>query len=93
MRSSTACTLHQVLLGWLNQRMMRWAGHVACVGEINANTILVGKPEEKRILRKPRCRWKEDIKMNFRETGLGGCGLNSSGSRKRLVASSCKHGN
>jgi hypothetical protein len=34
-------------------RRIRWAGHVACMGEINAYKILVGKPEGKRPLRRP----------------------------------------
>jgi hypothetical protein len=39
-------------------RRMRWAGHVAHMGEKrNANRLLVGKPEEKRPLGRPRRRW------------------------------------
>jgi hypothetical protein len=34
--------------------------------------ILVGKPERKRTLGKPRCRWVDNIKMNLREIGCGG---------------------
>jgi hypothetical protein len=34
---------------------------------------LVGKPEGKRPLGRPRCRWEDDIKMDFHEVG-GGCG-------------------
>jgi hypothetical protein len=37
----------------------------------NADKILVGKPEEKRPLRRPRDRWKDNIKMGIRETGFG----------------------
>jgi hypothetical protein len=37
----------------------------------NANRILVGKPEEKRPLGRPRCRWVDNIKMDLRETGWG----------------------
>jgi hypothetical protein len=59
---------------------MRWAGHVACNGKMrNAYSILVGKPEGKRSLRRPRHGW-DDIKMDLRETGLEGCKLDSSGS-------------
>jgi hypothetical protein len=40
-------------------RRMRWAGHVARVGEgINVWRVLLGKQEGKRPLEKPRCRWK-----------------------------------
>jgi len=43
-------------------RRMRWAGHVAHMGEIrNAYNILVGKPEGKRPLGRPRHRWKDNI--------------------------------
>ena len=44
---------------------MRWAGHVACMGEKRgAYRVLVGKPEGKRTLRRPRRRWKDNIKMD-----------------------------
>jgi hypothetical protein len=52
---------------------MRWAGHVACIGEkTNANRILVGKPEGKRPIGRPRCRWEDNIIMDHREIGWGG---------------------
>jgi hypothetical protein len=47
---------------------MRWAGHVARMGEKrNAYRILVGKPEGKRPLGRPRRRWVDNIKMDLRE--------------------------
>jgi hypothetical protein len=47
---------------------MRCAGHVARKGENrNACRILVGKPEEKKPLGKPRHRWVDNIKMDLRE--------------------------
>jgi hypothetical protein len=47
---------------------MRWAGHVARIGEKrNVYRILVGKPEGKRPLGKPRHGWVDDIKMDLRE--------------------------
>jgi hypothetical protein len=47
---------------------MRWAGHVAQIGEKrNAYKILVGKPEGKRPLGRPRRRWVDNIKMDLRE--------------------------
>jgi hypothetical protein len=53
---------------------MRWAGHVARVGEgRNVYRVLVGKPEGKRPLERPRRRWEDGIKMDLRETGWGGC--------------------
>jgi hypothetical protein len=54
-------------------RRMRWAGHVARMGaKRNAYRILVGKPEGKRPLRRPRCRWEDNIRKDLRETGWGG---------------------
>jgi hypothetical protein len=54
---------------------MRWAGHVARVGEKrNAYRILVGKPEGKRPLGRPRRRWVDNIKMDLREIGWDGMG-------------------
>jgi hypothetical protein len=47
-------------------RRIRWAGHVACMGEKrNANRIFVGKPEGKRPLGRPRCRWEDNIEMDL----------------------------
>jgi hypothetical protein len=49
---------------------MRWAGHLAPIEEsINAYRILVGKPQEKRPLGRPRRRWVDNIKMFLREIG------------------------
>jgi hypothetical protein len=47
--------------------------------ERNVYKLLLGKPEGKGPLERPRRRWEDGIKMDFREIG-GGCGLNSSGS-------------
>jgi hypothetical protein len=48
---------------------MRWAEHVAHMGEKrNAYGILVRKPEGRRLGR-TRCRWEDDIKIELRETG------------------------
>ena len=47
---------------------MRWAGHVARMEQSrNGYRILVGKPEAKRLLERPICRWEDDIKMDLRE--------------------------
>jgi len=52
---------------------MRWAGHVACMGEgRGVHRVLVGKPEEKRPLGRPRRRWEDNIKMELWEVGGGG---------------------
>jgi hypothetical protein len=56
----------------IKSRRIRWAGHIALIGEKrNADRILVGKPEGKRPLGRPRCRWEDNIKMDFREIGWG----------------------
>jgi hypothetical protein len=51
---------------------MRWAGHVARTGEKrNAYRLLVGKPEGKRPLGRPRRRWEDNIRMFLGEVGRG----------------------
>jgi len=46
-------------------RRMRWAGYVACMGVWGgACRVLVGKPEGKRTLVRPRLRWEDNIKMD-----------------------------
>ena len=55
-------------------RRMRWVGHVACMGEgRGVHRVLVGKPEGKRALGRPRRRWEDNIKMDLQEVG-GCCG-------------------
>jgi hypothetical protein len=57
----------------IKSRRMRWAGHVARMGEKrDAYRILVGKPGGKRPLGRPRRRWVDNIKMNLREIGWVG---------------------
>jgi hypothetical protein len=54
----------------IKSRRMRWAGHVARMGEKrNAYRLLVGKPEGKRPLGRPRRRWVDNIKMDLGEVG------------------------
>jgi len=51
---------------------MRWSGHVARMGEERgANRVLVGKPEGKRPLGRPRRRWVDNIRTDFQEVGCG----------------------
>jgi hypothetical protein len=51
---------------------MRWAGHVARIGEgRKAYKVLVGKPEAKRPLRRPRRRWEDGFRMDLTEIGGG----------------------
>jgi len=51
---------------------MRWAGHVARMGEDRGvHRVLVGKPEGKRPLGRPRRRWEDNIKVDLYEVGGG----------------------
>jgi hypothetical protein len=62
----------------VKSKRMRWARHVARMGEEgNVYKVLVGKPEGKRPLGRPRRRWEDRVRMDLREIGLGGCGLDS----------------
>jgi hypothetical protein len=54
----------------ITSRRMRWVGHVARMREKrNAYMLLVGKPEGKRPLGRPRYRWVDNIKTNLLEIG------------------------
>ena len=54
-------------------RIMRWAGHVARMGQgRGVYRVLVGKPEGKRSLGRPRRRWEDNINIDVQEVG-GGC--------------------
>jgi len=65
----------------LKSRRIRWVGHVALMGERRGvDRVLVGKPEEKRPLGRPRRRWEDNIQMDLQEVGCGGHGLDRSGS-------------
>ena len=56
----------------VKSRRMRWAGHVARMGERRGvHRVLVGKPEGKRPLGRPRRRWEDNIKMDLQEVGGG----------------------
>ena len=51
---------------------MRWAGHVARMGERRGvYRVFVGKPEGKRPLGRPRRRWEDNINMDLQEMGYG----------------------
>jgi hypothetical protein len=55
----------------IKPRRMRWAGHVARMGEKwNVYRLLVRKPEGKRPIGRPRCRWIDNNKMDLLEIGL-----------------------
>ena len=52
--------------------IMRWAGHVARMGEDRGVCrVLVGKPEGKRLLGRPRRRWVDNIRTDLQEAGCG----------------------
>ena len=54
----------------IKSRRMRWAGHVACMGERRGMyRVLVEKPEGKRPLGRPRYRWEDSIRMDLQEVG------------------------
>jgi hypothetical protein len=53
----------------IKPRIMRWAGHVTRMEMSNACKRLVGKPQGKRLLRRPKRRWEDNIRMNLKEIG------------------------
>ena len=56
----------------IKSRRMRWAGHVARMGEERGvYRVLVGKPEGRRPLGRPRRRWVNNIRMDLQELGCG----------------------
>jgi hypothetical protein len=62
-----------IIIRVIKSRRLRWAGHVARMGERKvAYRALVGKPEGRRPLGRPRRRWEYNIKMDLREVGRGG---------------------
>ena len=65
----SSCSIVQVI----KSRRMRWAGHVARMEEgRGVYKVLVGKPEGKRPLGRPRRRWEDNIKMDLSGKGLWG---------------------
>ena len=60
------------ILRVIRSRRMSWAGHVAHMGEERGvYSVLVGKPEGKRPLWRPRRRWVDNIRMDLQEVGCG----------------------
>ena len=54
----------------MKSRIMRWAGHVAHMGEERgAYRVLMGKPEGRRPLGRPRHRWVDNIRIDLQEVG------------------------
>jgi hypothetical protein len=61
----------------IKSRRIGWAGHVArMVKGRGVYRVLVGRPEGKKLLGRPRRRWEDNIKMNLRETGIDGANWN-----------------
>jgi hypothetical protein len=57
----------------IKSRRMRWVGHIACMGKKRGvYRVLVGKPEGKRPLGRPRHKWEDNIEMDLQEVGSGG---------------------
>ena len=57
----------------IKSRRIRWAGHVARMGEKRGvHRVLVGKPEGRRQLGRPRHRWEDNIKMGLQNVGCEG---------------------
>ena len=66
----------------IKSRRMRWAGHVARMGEESGvYRVLVGKPEGRRPLGRPRRRWVYNIRMDLQdvECGMWVCGIYGTG--------------
>ena len=62
------------IIGVIKLRRMRWAGHIACVGESRGvYTVLVGVPEGKRTFGRPRHRWEDNITMDLKWGGAWTC--------------------
>ena len=61
-----------IIVRVVKSRRMRWARHVARMGEgRGVHRVLVGKPEGRKILGRPRRRWEDNIKTGFQEVGRG----------------------
>jgi hypothetical protein len=57
----------------IKSRRMRWVGYLARMGEgRGVNRVLVGRPEGKKPLGRPRRRWEDNIKMDLKEIGIDG---------------------
>jgi len=82
----------------IKSRRMRWAGHVARMGEeTGVYRVLMGKPEGKRPLGRLRRRWVDNIRTDFQEVGcgyMGWIGLEQDRERDTpQVADACECGN
>jgi len=83
------CSLNMVRV--IKSRIMRRAGHIACIGE-KCIQGLGGKTWGKEVSWRPRCRWEDNIKMSLQEVGWGH-GLDWSGSGYGQMAGTCECSN
>ena len=66
-------TICNIFFRMIKSRRMRWAGHLARIGERRGvYRVLMGKPERKRPLGRPRRRWEDNIKTDLQEVWCGG---------------------
>jgi hypothetical protein len=78
----------------VKQRRMRWAGHVARMGERRSvYRVLVGNPEGKKPLGRPRRKWEDNIKMDLQEVGCRSVDWIEVAQDRGEVAGCCKCGN
>jgi hypothetical protein len=78
----------------IKSRRMSCVGHVARMGEgRGVYRVLVGNPEGKRPMGRPRNRWDDNIKLDLQEVGCGGYELYVAGSGQRQVTGTCECGN
>jgi hypothetical protein len=74
------------IIRMIKSRRMRWVGHVAPMRETrNMYRLLVGKPEGKRPLGRPRHGWVDNVKMGLGELGFGGGGWLRKGTSGELL--------
>ena len=77
----------------IKSRRMRWAGHVARMGVDGVYRVLVGKPEGKKPLGRPRRRWVDNIRMDLQEVGCGHVDWIGLAQDREGVAYACECGN
>jgi hypothetical protein len=79
----------------IKSRRLRWAVHVARMGEgKDVYRVLVGKPEGKGPLGRPRRRWEDNVRMDLQEVGYGGdewIGLAQDRDRSRALVSAVRN--
>jgi hypothetical protein len=77
----------------IKSRRIRWARRMARMGEgRNVYRVLMGKSEGKRPFERRRRGWEDGIKMDLREIGWGGCGVDSPGSGYGPLVGCCECG-